>query len=260
MCDSLVVSSAAVNIRGLAALSSAGLEALLALLPAEEQAQIKWAAGASRAVLIRLYEAEPTRDCLVDVSTALMIKGRTLQERIEALMGNREALAIDSNDFIRSELQALRAYVEPDAASAAEWVWYGAWQPFHAWVNACCTADEAIEALREACDVEETELRRALAAPEGGLMRALCLLLAAFEGPARHLDTARATELAYLAFDHACEGVDAFAAHGIALADYVVQTAEDRVKRTIRSADALRAVLTDGDLEALRAARLGSLR
>lgn len=91
------------------------------------------------------------------------------------------------------------------------------------------------------------------------MLRAEFLLAASFEGVRAHLDVAQVAELAYLAFENACEGVDAFAARGIRLSDYVVDTAEERVKRTIRSAEAVRAVLTTQDLDVLRAARVGSL-
>ena len=240
--------------------SSAALETLLARLPAEERARITWAAGEIRAELSRFYESELTRSFIVEASKALLMKLRKVQELVESLI-RREEIVPNPDALVGAELGRLRAYVEPDAAGAADWVWYGAVRPLQNWVNAL-SVDEATAAEFRAAwqNADETELQGVLDAPEGGLLRSQCLLLAAFEGEYRHFDVAKVTELAYLAFDHACEGVDAFAAEGVRLADYMVQTAEERVKRTIRSAEALRAVLTAEDLEALRAARLGSLR
>jgi hypothetical protein len=241
--------------------SSAVLETLLARLPAEERARLTWTAGEIRAELSRFYESEPTRDFIVVASTALLMKLRKVQERVESWMRDGEGVVLDLDALVGAELERLRAYVEPDAASAADWVWYGAVRPLQAWVNTLSLDEATATELRAAWqNADETELHGVLDAPEGGLLRSQCLLLVAFEGAYRQLDVARATELAYLAFDHACEGVDAFAAQGIRLSDYVVDKAEERVKRTIRSAEALRTVLTTQDLEALRAARAGSLR
>ena len=240
--------------------SSTGLEPLLSRLPAAERARITWAVGDIRAALSRLYEADPTRSVIVEATRALAVKLHRLQGRVESALGAREEVAPNLDELMGAELAALRAYVEPDAAGAADWVWYSALHPWQRWANTL-TVDEATAAdVRAAWQTaEETELH-GLDAPEGGLLRSQWLLLAALEGARRRLDVARASELAHLAFEHACEGVDALAALGIRLADYSVQSAEGRVKRTIRSADALRAVLTDRDMEALRGARLGSLR
>ena len=247
------------DIGGWAVVSSAVLDTLLARLPAEERARITWAAGEIRAELSRFYESELTRDFIVEASKALLMKLRKVQERVESLVG--EEIVRNPDALVGAELERLRAYVEPDAASAADWVWDGAMRPLQTWVNALSVDEATAAELRAAWqNADDTELQGVLKAAEGGLLRSQCLLLAAFEGAYRHLDVARVTELAYLAFDHACEGVDALAAQGARLADYMVQAPEERVKRTIRSAEALRAVLTAQDLEALRAARVGSLR
>jgi hypothetical protein len=260
------MSTAAVNVRGFTALLPAGVEMLLASSledqAAEDLARIMWVRGYIRAELSRLYEAEPTPHLVVEVSKALVTKLRTLRELTKSSTGDRAALGHDPDALIGAELDTLRGLVEPGAAGAADWVWYGALRPWQAWVSAVlaarpATAGEPRAALQAA---EETELATFLDAPEGGVLRCQCLLLAAFEGARRRLDTARVAELAYLAFEHACEALDALAARGIRLADHVVQATEERVKRTIRSADAFRATLTARDLEAMRASRLVSLR
>jgi hypothetical protein len=253
------MSSAAADIGDCwAVVSATGLEPLLSRLSAADRARITWAVGAIHAELCRLYEAEPTRDAIAGACKALLVKLRKLQGLVESALGEREQIAPNLDALIGGELAALRAYVEPDAASAADWVWYSALRPWQTWIDSLAVDEATAIELRATWQtVEEAELHE-LDAPEGGLLRSQWLLLAAFEGARRRLDVARATELAYLAFDHACEGVDALAALGIRLADYSAQTTEERVKRTIRSADALRAVLTVCDMETLRAARLGS--
>lgn len=251
--------------RGLAVLSPAGMEALLPRFSAEEQARITWLIGHMRAELRRLYEAEPTPDLIAQVTARLLGSLRDLPEPLTKSVG--EMLAAGDAPLAK-EFDALRACVEPEAARAAEWVWRAAILPFLTWLEKM-SASEAFAAARQGwrnLDVpSHSDIRDT---PELGLLRAEFLLAASFEGVRAHLDAAQVTELAYLAFEHACEGVDehacegvdALAARDICLSDYVMDTAEERVKRTIRSAEALRAVLTAQDLEALRAARLASLR
>lgn len=248
------------DMRGLAVLSPAGLEAILSRLPAEERAGIRWAAGEIRSELHRLYEGELTPDLIAEVSAALLVKVRGLMESLEALTGDGTVLlAVDTDEQWGRELEALRAYVEPGAASAADWVWRAAVRPMVRWVVEMTDETRASELQAwYAWEVPPPSVVRDT--PEAGVLRGEFLLLAAFEGTHAHLDVTRVTELAYLAFEHACEGVDALAARGVNLARYVVDTAEARVSRTIHHAEALRSTLTDEDMEALRGARLGSLR
>lgn len=272
MCNFAYVNSAATNTCGLVALSPAALETLLARRSVEgqrgegqaveDQAQNKWIRGYIGIELIRLYEAEPTRHLIVEVSKAFMSKLRTVHELMESSAGDRAALAQDPDTLIGEELAALRDHVGPETASAAEWVWHGALRPWQAWARAAVTGREspAVELRATSQAAEDAELAVFLDTPEGGVLRSQCLLLAAFEGARRSLDVARVAELAYLAFEHACEGVDALAAHGLRLADYAVQSDEERVRRTVRSAQALRATLAERDFEAVRAARLVNLR
>lgn len=250
------------DLRGLAALSPAGLDALLDRLPAEQRAQLKWRAGEVVSGLLRLYEGEPTRERIVEVSAAFLRGNLTLHEHLATppweLGGT---LLPDLDGLIADDLAVLRAYVEPTAADAADWVWYGAWRPFLQWL------DKALEQLPSSQVDDLYAAWRDLRAhahelcigPAGGIHRGLVLLLAAFRGARQHLDVAQTEELAYLAFEHACEGVDAAAADGIHLAD-TRSMSEDRAARAIRSAEALRAELTEEDMAILQSARLGDLR
>lgn len=248
------------DMRGLALLSPAGLEAILSRLPAEERAGIRWAAGEIRSELRRLYENEPTPDLIAAVSAVLVVRLRDLGQSVAVSTGEpAEELAVDLDALVRGELELLRAYIEPEAASAAEWAWRAALQPLHAWV-AEVSVNEALGSEGRAWRDYVPTPSEVRDTPAFGLLRAEFLLLAAFEAPHAHLGSDRAAELAYLAFEHACEGVDAAAADGIDLARYVADSPEARVSRTIRHADALRSALTDEDMEALRGARLGNLR
>lgn len=246
--------------RGLALLSPAGLEAILSRLPAEERAGIRWATGEIRSELRRLYEEEPTPDRIAEVSAVVVVRLRDLGQSVAVSTGEpAEDLAVDLDDLMRRELALLRAYIEPEAASAAEWAWRAAVRPLHAWVAEASvgeTLGSEVHAWRDYAPTP-SEVRDT---PALGLLRAEFLLLAAFEGPHAHLAGARATELAYLAFEHACEGVDASAAEGVDLARYVADSPEARVSRMIRHADALRSALTAADMDALHGARLGDLR
>lgn len=210
-----------------------------------------------RAELRRLYDAEPTRDLVARATASFWGALREFPESLAAPLG--ELLAA-GEDPLAEELDALRAYVEPGAARAAEWVWRAAIVPAFAWIGEVSKNDAMAAGGQGWRDLEVPSAADIRDAPEAGLLRAELLLFAAFAGAREQRDPARVAELAYLAFEHACEGVDAFAAQGIRLSDYVVDTPEQRVERTIRSAEALRAVLTQQDLEALQAARLDSLR
>jgi hypothetical protein len=244
--------------RGLAMLSSAGMEALLPRFSPGEQARIKLFIANMRAELRRLYETEPTPELIAQVTARLLGGLRDLPESMTTSVG--EMLAA-GDDPLAKELDALRAYAEPEAASAAEWVWHAAVLPFcRAWLDEMSTNEAFAAELQGWRNLDLPSASDIRDAPEAGLLRAEFLLFASFEGAREHLDVVQVAELAYLAFEHACEGVDAFSARGIRLSDYAEDTDEERVKRTIRSAGALRAALTDQDLEALRAARLGNLR
>lgn len=243
------------NLRGLAALSPERLEPLLDRLPAEQRGQIEWRVAELAGGLLRLYETEPTR--------ALIVEVQMLHEQLAASpWAHTGATPPEVDELIAGGLSTLRAYVGPAAADAADWAWYGACRPFMSWRDAMpeplpsTAMDGGHAAWRDAPQAHDEGLGTNA---EASINRGLVLLFAALRGAHQRLDVARTTELAYLAFEHACEGVDAAAAQGIHLAD-TRSAPEDRAARAIRIAEALRAELTEEDIGTLQSAHLGGLR
>lgn len=225
---------------------------LLDRLPARARAALEWTKPRILAALAEL-RASKLDDADIDRATDTFAEPwkAILHLAFEHLEARQIAESIEASfSTPTSELERLDPYVRDTASDCLANL-----RAFQLWsVSVVDEHDGQLHVSEE--DVDEAMQHPIMRA----LLRAQVLLLAALLAPAEPSDPDLDAELVAAAYLESCIPLDLLARHGVVIDPHADESPAERGRRTLRAAEAARAVLTEEDLEILASARLRDLR
>ena len=225
---------------------------LLDRLPARARAALEWTKPRILAALAELRESkleeadiDRATDTFAEPWKAIVrlafehLETREITESIEASFSSPT-----------SELELLDPYVRDTASDCLANL-----RAFQLWTVSVVNAHDG------QLEVSEADVDEAMQLPIArALLRAQVLLLAAILAPPKPSDPELDAELVAAAYLESCIPLDVLARHGVVIDPHADESPMERGRRTLRAAEAARAVLTEDDLEVLASARMRDLR
>ena len=231
------------------------VESLLAHLPAETRARVVWAQAPIKAALQRL-RTEPLTDELVQ-SAARQAWPPVLvltQAFWESFATNREQWRTTLAADVLRDREALERLVDDDdARDTIAWI-FGVLRSYYDFVLTAVQPDPIPTVSQEELEsvIDDKNFLPLLAGQVA--------LLGAIDAAKANADAERVRDLLDVAFLELNKARAALRRHGLWLTPFPDETQDERGARAIRYAQRVRGVLSEGDIEALEAARLRDLR
>lgn len=235
------------------ALSVAGLQRMVELLPAEARAQLAWSPTEIRAALSTFLGGPKDDATLQQLVAVLVSQFRLIGSVTLSLMAHPDLLRSELEGMWRKDAVALRERISPLATDAADWV-FRAWGAF-------------MDLVFSVMHAMHTELAGMLGGSDdeilhrpGYPLRAQALMMAATEAARGGGSEEVTSELVLRAFDETVLMLEQLQRFGIHLDPYRGETLAERGTRLSRYADYLRNELSEADMRVLEGSRMRTLR
>jgi hypothetical protein len=232
------------------------VDAMLQRLPAEARASVVWARKPIADALLRLRREPLTDDLVASVASVFFAPLQAVAAKVwEVLADNPDQLrAATMSDFAREEATLGRFLDDADCMDTLAWI-TGFLRSF------CGTVFTLIPGPQWAALASQQGWQDAVREPQAAsFMRGMATLMAASDEARSGTDVVRARDLVDVSFLRFREFRDTLRAGGVHLSPYPFETSEQRRDALRASAARIRESFSDGDWEAIAAARMGSLR
>ncbi len=238
-------------------LSAADVDKLVADLPAEDRAALRWTVPALRAALRRLLTEPLTPVLVIRVTQEVQRAQHSLGPALQRL-GEAKILRPAMDEIWRERIALLHRYLQdPASADAAEWAFRAVLALYE--LAQTVAAKMARDTPTPRAPAPEVDADALLHSDLGALLRAQVLVMGLFQAAEDQAPQARAEEMAELAFLEACRGVDTYARLGIQLDPFRREGTKERGERIERYAGYVRSSLSEDDMQALAEARMHAL-